>query len=73
MTRAMFATYRTAFDRLLACAHGKSTKDLCIDAWLRDAKPLIPESDEKLARGLLDYYLDSILRGASKTKSLCSA
>jgi glyoxylase-like metal-dependent hydrolase (beta-lactamase superfamily II) len=71
MTRAQFATYRTAFGRLLACADSKATKDACIDGWLRDAKPLVPAADEKLARGLLGYYLDGILRDASKTKPLC--
>lgn len=71
MTRAQFATYRTAFDRLFACAGGKASKDACIDGWLRDAKSLVPESDAKLARGLLGYYLEGILRDASMTKPLC--
>ena len=71
MTRAQFATYRRAFDRLLACAGGKASKDACIDGWLRDAKSLVPESDAKLARGLLGYYLEGILRDASMTKPLC--
>jgi len=73
MTRAMVATYRKAFDNLLACAGGESTKDICIEGWMRDAKPLIAQGDEKLARGLLDYYLEGILRDASKTGSLCRA
>ena len=73
MTRATFATYRKAFDNLLACADGKSPKDICIDGWMRDGTLLIAEGDEKLARGLLGYYLDGILRDASKTKSLCGA
>lgn len=71
MTRAQFSTYRKAFDRLLACAAGKATQDACIDGWLHDAKPLVPAADEKLARGLLGYYLDGILRDASKTRDLC--
>ena len=72
MTRAQFAVYRTAFGRLLACADSKAPKDACIDDWLRDAKPLVPENDTKLARGLLGYYLDGILRDASKTGPLCN-
>jgi glyoxylase-like metal-dependent hydrolase (beta-lactamase superfamily II) len=73
MTRSQFGTWRKAFDRLLACADGKASKDACIDGWLRDADALIPAGDVKLARGLLDYYLDGILRDASKTTPLCNA
>lgn len=73
MTRAQFTTWRKAFDRLLACAAGKAGKDACIDGWLHDAKSLVPESDEKLARGLLGYYLDGILGDPSKTRPLCDA
>ena len=73
MTRAQFTIWRKAFDHLLACADSKATRDACIDGWLRDAKPLLPENDEKLARGLLGYYLDGILRDASKTRPLCKA
>jgi hypothetical protein len=35
---------------------------------------LIPASDEKLARSLLDYYVDQSLRGdAQKREKLCTA
>lgn len=71
MSRAQFTTWRGAYRNLLACANGTSVKDACIDAWLRDAKSLIPAQDEKLARGLLGYYLDSNLRDAAKTKAFC--
>ena len=63
MGRADLATYRRAFDRLLECAAGKSPKQACIDGWMHDAEALIPASDEKLARSLLDYYVDGNLRG----------
>jgi glyoxylase-like metal-dependent hydrolase (beta-lactamase superfamily II) len=69
-----FAIYRRAFDRLLACANGKETKQVCIDGWMHDADPLIPASDRALARSLLDYYVDGSLRGDPKqAKKLCSA
>jgi len=72
LTRARFATWRTAFDHLLACGASKAAKDACIDGWMRDAQSLVPASDEKLARGLLDYYVDNSLRGdAKKTRDLC--
>lgn len=73
MTRVQFTTYRKAFDRLLACADSRVSKDACIDGWLHDADALIPAGDVKLARGLLGYYLDGILRDAAKTTSLCNA
>lgn len=74
MQRKEFATYRRAFDRLLACAKSKETKQVCVDGWMQDAHALIPASDEALARSLLDYYIDSSLRAdAEQTKKLCGA
>lgn len=73
MSRAQFAIWHGAYRNLLACADGKSDKNACIDGWMHDAKPLIPAQDEKLARGLLGYYLDSILRDTSKTKAFCAS
>jgi hypothetical protein len=73
MGRADLTTYRRAFDRLLGCAAGTSTKKPCIDGWMQDAGPLIPSSDEKLARSLLDYYVDGSLRGdEASVRKLCS-
>jgi len=72
MGRADLATYRRAFDRLLECAAGKSTKQACVDGWMRDAAALIPAPDEKLARALVDYYIDGNLRGnTTRTAKLC--
>lgn len=73
LSRAQFATWRTAFDRLLACTAGKAAKDACVDGWMRDARSLIPASDEKLARGLVDYYVDDSLRAdPAKTRERCA-
>ena len=72
MGQADLATYRRAFERLLECAAGKSAKEACVDGWMGDAAPLIPAGDEKLARGLLDYYFDGILRvESSKAAATC--
>jgi glyoxylase-like metal-dependent hydrolase (beta-lactamase superfamily II) len=72
MGRADLATYRRAFERLLECAASKSPKQACIDGWMSDAAPLIPAGDEKLARSLLDYYVDGNLRGdAAQKATLC--
>lgn len=72
MVRAGFETYRAAFNALLTCAAGDQPKATCIDGWLKDAGDLIPESDRDYARGLIDYYVDQLLRGHSaKVEELC--
>ena len=73
MTRADFETYRSAFAHLLQCASGNAEKAACIDGWMHDAAPLIAAGDDKLARSLLDYYLDGNLRNADTQRSLCAA
>jgi glyoxylase-like metal-dependent hydrolase (beta-lactamase superfamily II) len=74
MHRAEFATYRRAFGHLLDCAAGKEAKPVCIDGWMHDADALIPAGDQELARSLLDYYIDGILRGdAAQKDKLCTA
>ena len=73
MGHADLATYRRAFDRLLECAADKSPKEACIDGWMKDAAPLIPVGDAKLARSLLDYYVDGSLRGdPAQNAKLCA-
>jgi glyoxylase-like metal-dependent hydrolase (beta-lactamase superfamily II) len=72
LRRAAFDQYPNAFDRLLACAATDSAKAACIEGWVRDAGTLVPEEDRKLARSLLDYYLDTSLRADSThTAALC--
>lgn len=74
MDRAAFATYRRAYERLLACAAGDAPKSACIDGWLADAAPLLAGADPAFIRTLLDYYMDSSLRGDPQRRSkLCSA
>jgi glyoxylase-like metal-dependent hydrolase (beta-lactamase superfamily II) len=73
MRKSDLAIYRHAFDALLACGASSQPKQACIDGWMHDAAPLIPASDEKLARSLLDYYVDQSLRGdAQKRDKLCA-
>ena len=73
MSHADFDHYRHAFDGLLACAASNAGKAECLDGWQRDAAAFLPtEQDQKLARVLLDYYVDGILRGdPNKTAALC--
>lgn len=64
MTRADFGVYRTAYDRLLACAAGPADAEACIAGWLADAGPLLAGSEAPAqARSLLAYYLAVVLRG----------
>jgi glyoxylase-like metal-dependent hydrolase (beta-lactamase superfamily II) len=73
MSRQGLATYRKAFDRLVACGTHDRTKTSCIDGWMHDVSSLIGASDEKLARTLLAYYVDASLRvPAAKQGSLCT-
>jgi glyoxylase-like metal-dependent hydrolase (beta-lactamase superfamily II) len=73
MRRAQFATYRRAFDGLLACAASSQPKAACVEGWMRDADALIPAADRALARSLVDYYVDNSLRvDPAKTRALCA-
>ena len=69
MDRDGLATYRHAFDGLLACAAGDAPAATCTDGWLRDAATLLPDDASRTqARGLLDYYLSQVLRGPDAGK-----
>jgi glyoxylase-like metal-dependent hydrolase (beta-lactamase superfamily II) len=74
MGRRDVATYRQAFDGLLACAASNRAKGACVDGWLHDADSLIPESDRAYARELIDYYMDEVLRGHDEALAkLCAS
>jgi glyoxylase-like metal-dependent hydrolase (beta-lactamase superfamily II) len=74
MTHAQFATYRHAFDDLLACAAGDAPVADCAAGWERDLGPLLPEGQRKLGRMLLDYYFQSVLRAEpAKRDRYCRA
>ena len=62
MTHAQFATYRHAFDDLLACAAGDATVADCAAGWERELGPLLPPDQRRLSRLLLDYYFPNVLR-----------
>jgi glyoxylase-like metal-dependent hydrolase (beta-lactamase superfamily II) len=73
LTRDQFDSYRRAFGDLLACAASPKAKGECIDGWLADAAGLVPAEEQKMARALLDYYLDTSLRprDPAKAAELC--
>lgn len=72
MNRADFERWRGAFTRLLLDADSEMPRDSCAEAWMRDVAPLIPEADRLLARSLLDYSIDNLLRGdPARLKAIC--
>lgn len=74
MTHAQFATYRHAFDGLLACAAGNAGVADCATGWERDLGPLLPANQHQLSRLLLDYYFQSALRAEpAKRDKYCRA
>ena len=62
MSRPDLGRWRTAFDRLLACAASDATVAACADGWIADLGPLLPEADGPLARELLGHYVPEVLR-----------
>lgn len=61
LTKAQFALWRGAFNRLLACAANPGAKPRCIDGWMADAASMTAEEDDDYARQLLNYYFDNNL------------
>ena len=66
LDRAGFERYRTAFGKLVACAGSQRPGEECTAGWLADAGSLVPAADHQLARNLLGYYLDQVLRNAER-------
>ena len=74
MTHAQFATYRHAFDDLLACAAGNAVVADCAAGWERDLGPLLPANQHQLSRMLLGYYFQNVLRAEpTKRDKYCRA
>lgn len=73
MTPGQFSLYRQAFDSLLTCAASPSTKQACVTGWQRDVASLLKDDHEKkLAGGLIEYYLDVVLRAdPQRLQSVC--
>jgi glyoxylase-like metal-dependent hydrolase (beta-lactamase superfamily II) len=62
MDRAGFDRWRTGFERLLSCAATDAAEATCLDGWVADLGPLLPEAERAFARDLLRYYLPAVLR-----------
>jgi glyoxylase-like metal-dependent hydrolase (beta-lactamase superfamily II) len=72
MRRADLEAYRTGFDHLLACAASASAVQVCVDGWLRDLGPLVPDADRDLAASLLRHYVADRLRPPGKAAQACA-
>lgn len=72
MNRADLGRWRTALDRLLACAATEAPANACADGWVADLGPLLPDADRPFARELLGYYVPEVLRAPpSKVAERC--
>lgn len=71
LSRAQFEIYRAAFGKFVDCAAGADPNQACIDGWLRDAAPLLSESDRQDVQDSLGYYIDKIIRVPAKQAELC--
>src|SRR3954454_7748802 len=64
MSRADFATWRTAYDNFVNCGHSDASAKTCVDGWSRDAARFIDAEHQGYARGAADYYLETRLRSS---------
>ena len=64
MERAAFERWRAGFERLLSCAATDARASACIDGWVADLGPVLPEGERPFARELLGYYVPEVLRAA---------
>jgi len=72
LDREGLAAYREGFDHLLACGASERPVAACVEGWLEDLGPLVPDGERPFASTLLGYYVQSSLRGdAERTARLC--
>ncbi len=68
MTRQQFLDWRRAYDNLLDCSNSTTSRQGCIDGWLKDAAAFIPRGERKRAAGMAGYYIDSRLRASGNER-----
>ena len=64
MTRADFATWRTAYDNFVACGRSKPDEKQCVAGWQRDAAKFIALDHRKYVDGAAAYYIETRLRSS---------
>lgn len=70
LSRADYAVWRKAFDTLLSCAETNKGA-VCAEGWLTGAAPFIAETERALARAMIVYYVDEIIRSPAKAAEFC--
>ena len=64
MSRADFATWRTAYGNFIDCGHSAAAKEACVDGWLHDAAKFIDDAHRDYVKGAAGYYLETRLRSS---------
>jgi glyoxylase-like metal-dependent hydrolase (beta-lactamase superfamily II) len=64
MTRADFATWRSAYDRFVACGRSKVPVKQCVAGWQHDAAKFIDPDHRKYVDGAAAYYIETRLRSS---------
>ncbi|MBP2161728.1 MULTISPECIES: MBL fold metallo-hydrolase [Asticcacaulis] len=74
MTRAQFATYRTAFDSFIDCARSTQDKARCAGDWAKATETLgAPEApDNARTIAMAEYYVDTLRSNGGNSK-FCKA
>jgi glyoxylase-like metal-dependent hydrolase (beta-lactamase superfamily II) len=74
LSRAEFATYRGAFDALIACSASKTSAGSCADAWIGAVAPLGKLTAEEKAQGreMTVYYVADVLRPNGGNSRYCA-
>lgn len=70
LSRAEYFVWRKAFDGLLACAE-ENDGAACVSGWLDDAAPFIADAEQDLARAMIVYYVDEIIRSPAMQAEFC--
>ena len=62
MHKREFARYLHAYENLLACTAGPSSKEQCADGWVHDVGNLLADNEHSNAKSMLVSYVDTSLR-----------
>lgn len=64
MTRADFATWKTAFTAFVDCGRSAAPKEKCVSGWETGAAQFIDKAHREYVREAADYYLTTRLRSS---------
>ena len=71
MDRAQFATYRKAFDDLIACSASTRDEKQCAADWTKAVSDLPGAGPEANAQGMTAYYVKDVLRAHNGKSAEC--